>query len=200
MGRIPVLALVLAAGCAREPLEDPSIQRAPPSLIPGEGASLYVLEGPAGWLQEDLKLVDPDPVPSLGTPALATALRYALSHRQIRFIGHADFQPTSGWPTEATLFNPDAEGHGPGSGGSQVGFKVALTAWFADPKSVKVEWKAEQLTISRPAPGAASRTDAERIDSGAATIPYGKSIVMSRAKEGGREYTLLLRMASLRDP
>lgn len=199
MGRAAGFALVILAGCAREPLEDPSIKRAPPSLIPSEGASLYVLEGPAGWLQEDLKLVDPQPLPSLGTPQLATALRYAISHRQIRFIGHADFQPTSGWPTEATLFNPDAEGHGPGTG-SQIGFKVALTAWAAEPGSVKVEWKAEQLTISRPKPGAASQTDADRIDSGTVTIAYGKSIVMSRRKAEGREYTILLRIASIREP
>jgi hypothetical protein len=86
-------ATLLTAGCAaREPLEDPSIKRTPPSLIADEGAALYVLEGPAGWLAQDLKFTEP----TLDDQQLATALRYGLAHRQVRFIGHADFQPTHG--------------------------------------------------------------------------------------------------------
>jgi hypothetical protein len=81
-----------------------------------------------------------------------------------------------------------------------VGFKVALTAKGMKWNWCRVEWKAEQVRVFRPKPGAEYETEFTPIASTTTDLPYRKSIVISQAKEGGREYTLLLRVASLLAP
>src|SRR6185503_7295860 len=82
-----------------------------------------------------------------GIQGLRFFLRYGLSHKEIRFVGHADFQPTPGLPTEVTLFNPDSEAHLQGKEMRRVGFRVQVKAASAkEPECVQLEWTAEQLT------------------------------------------------------
>src|SRR5262245_37771738 len=101
-------AFLLACSSPPEP-EIPRYTTVPAQLVAEEGASLYVLEAPRGWIEDQLPdLRDARWIP---TGRLRLLLRHALSQRSAFFIGHADFQPTEGYPTEATLFNPDAEAH-----------------------------------------------------------------------------------------
>lgn len=220
MRSLSLVALVVAAGCApRPPIEEPTIKSVPPQLIADSGASLYVFECPDDFLDDDSMLFqraphekdDPPvgPKPSsntqwLGEQAFERVLRYSLSQKQgiVSFIGHADFQPLSGWPMEVTLFNPDAL---PASQRAEkVGFHVRFTASSTDnPNYVSIEWEAEKLTDS-PGPrnelGKTSRAR-ERIAGGSCRLPWKASLIMMHhRKVVNRMYLLLLRITSLKEP
>ncbi len=199
---------VLLAGCASKTVvEDPTITLVPPALIAESGASLYVLDGPEDWLDDGGgKFIRPGPSPWLDLPGLRHVLRYGLSHKAVRFIGHADFQPTSGFPTEVTLFNPDAEAHLQGTEARRVGFRVRLKAAPSrDPGHIDLEWEADQLT---DIPGAGGRDGrrgetrrvVDKISSGKETFPIGASLLLRHPKWDDRVYILLLRIASLKEP
>jgi hypothetical protein len=125
-----------------------------------------------------------------------------LSHQQIRFVGHADFQPTSGFPTEVTLFNPDAEAHLQGSEMRRVGFRIRMKATFAkEADQIDLEWVAEQLT-DKPVDGKRGETKrtVEKIDSGSGCFPIGASLLFRHPKWDDKVYIILLRIASLESP
>lgn len=170
----------------------------PTPLIADSGASLYVLDGPDDWLDDggDM-LINPKPAPWMGDRALRHVLRYGLSHKAVRFVGHADFQPTSGFPTEVTLFNPDAEAHLHRTELGRVGFRVRLKAAFSkELDQVDVEWAAELLTDFTGTRGE-TRREVEKIDSGSGTFPLGAALLLRHPKGDDRVYILLLRIASL---
>jgi hypothetical protein len=200
--RLGLIAALLMAGCAsKTPVEPPTIKSVPPALIADSGASLYVFDGPDDWLDDggDM-LINPKPSPWMGDRALRLVLRTGLSHKAVRFVGHADFQPTSGFPTEVTLFNPDAEAHLQGAEMRRVGFRVRLMAAFSkELDQVDLEWSAEQLT-DVPGKRGETRREVESIGSGSGTFPLGAALLLRHSKWDDRVYILLIRIASLQEP
>lgn len=202
------LVPVLLLGCTAPPPppEVPTIKSVPAALIADSGASLYVFEGPAEWWVDNVVSRHlPEPVDGanwIGLNTLKLILRHGLSQGNLSLIGHADFQPTAGYPTEATLFNPDSEAHRMKPGSGYVGFRVQVTAAYpADPLYVSVEWKFEKLTErSDPKTGKEKPRLIEPINSGTSVIPAGAAIVVRCPKPEGREYLLLLRISSLKKP
>ncbi|HKS16220.1 MAG TPA: hypothetical protein VJU16_02855 [Planctomycetota bacterium] len=198
----------MLAGCASKTVvEDPTIRSVPPQLVAETGASLYVLDAPDDWLEDNTdKLINPKPSPWMGVRALRHVLKYGLSHKQVRFVGHADFQPTSGYPTEVTLFNPDAEAHLKGDEMRRVGFRVRMKAVFSrEPDCIDLEWAAEQLTdipgtVGRDGKRGETRREVEKIGSGTGTYPLGAALFLRHPKWGDKVYILLLRIASLGQP
>lgn len=197
LGGVRFILLLLVAGCAsRPPIEKPTIRFVPPALIADSGASLYVLEGRDDWVDE----LELDRPAWIGPEALKKVLRYGLSQKDLILVGHADFQPAEGIPTEATLFNPDSPGHPARSDQGSVGFRVKVTAKSAaDAKNCRIEWTAEKLA-DIAAKGKETRRDVARIGEGTHTIPFGAALVIRHAIGEGREYALLLRIASLEEP
>jgi hypothetical protein len=125
-----------------------------------------------------------------------------LSQRGVFFIGHADFQPTDGFPAEATLFNPDAEAHRRTPGSGAVGFRVKMTARSHPDtnEGFDLAWTAEQLTDTPDKTGMGVNRSTEAIETGTTRLPAGWSILVRHPKPDGREYVLLLRVVSLRGP
>jgi len=216
---LSLVALVVAAGCApRPPIEEPTIKSVPPQLIADSGASLYIFECPDDFLDDNSMLfqrapdekddppVGPKPssnTQSLGEQAFEWVLRHSLSQKQgiVSFIGHADFQPLSGWPMEVTLFNPDAL---PATQRAEkVGFHVRFTASSTDnPNYVNIEWETEKLTDTpgpKNEPGKISRAK-ERIAGGSCKLPVRATLLMHHRREGSRMYLVLLRITSLKEP
>ena len=187
-------------------MDPPTIATVPPQLIAESGASLYVLDGPDDWLDDgDDMLINPKPSPWVGERGLKHLLRFGLSHKAVRFVGHADFQATAGYPTEATLFNPDSEAHLQGTEMRRVGFRIRVKAAYSDDrKDVDVEWEAEQLTdvpgaVGRDGKRGEYRRTVEKIDSGSGRFPLGAALLMRHPKWDGKVYILLLRIASLKE-
>lgn len=212
---IPALLLFLAACASRKPPEEPTITSVPAALIAHTGASFYILEGWDDFLDDGgdmLFLRIPDrqnnnevwatsPNASwLGEQGLAVALRYGLSRKQIKLIGHVDFQPLPGCPVEVSLFNPDPVGDRK----QRIAFRVRLKATTAkNPNLVALEWEVEKLTDG-PAPEEAARPGqfprtAERIDVGSGVIPFGATLLLFHRDHDHRGHYVMLRIASLQE-
>lgn len=193
--------MLILAGCSsRPPLEEPTIKSVPPPLIADSGASLYVLEGPEEWWRpfaEEYGFVN--------LTGLKGILRHGLSQSSVTLVGHADFQATNGLPTEVTLFNPDSKPNRNPQRGSVLGFRVRLKASTIPDvklygvKSCTLEVEAERL-LDRVEKTGEVRRDAMKFLAGHRDLSLGDGFVMSCPSTEGREYTLLLRIASLREP
>jgi len=200
------LAFVISACASREPLEEPTIHTVPASLIADFGASFYVLEGWEDWLDDasgiDVR-IPPSGAVEIGEQDLGLVLRFALSQKKVTLVGHADFQPPSGCPTEVTLFKPDAEMAGGGKAPRRVGFRIRLNASPGpDPRFIAIEWEALKLTDSpeeNPAPRGSPRA-AESIAKASGTMPLGAALLLRHSRGDRRAYFLILRIASLKEP
>jgi hypothetical protein len=190
-------AALFLAGCAapKPPLEEPTIATVPPALIAEAGVSLYVFEGPGEWWK-------PSVAEGRITPAaLKELLRHGLSHKSVILVGHADFLATSGFPAEATLFNPDSEAHKPRSGSAHVGFRIWIKAAHSKTAGAcDVEWKAEKLT-DRTGKNREIQRDVDVIAQGSQELAFGEGILIPGPESRpGREFTLVLRITSLEKP
>lgn len=168
-----------------------------------------MLESWEDWLDEDDHICSPLPghndILRTGEHGLGILLRFGLSNKSVKFVGHADFQPVSGLPTEVTLFNPDAD-VSRDKALRRVGFRIKLKATTGvKPKYVDMEWEAQQLTDG-PDPGEKGGKPGEfprvveKIAAGSSTMPIGMALIMQHPKGGRRVYILILRIASLEEP
>lgn len=219
-----LIAVLLLCGCTpRPPLEEPRITSVPAALISHTGASFYILEGrddffddsgnkilnsrlPRSELEYDFnrdRIPERQGVYWMGEQGLEVVLRYGLSRRQLRLIGHADFQPASGHPAEVTLFNSDPDPDRRATPHTKrTGFRIRLKATTCKkPDLVELDWDVEMLTDG-PAPedGAQSgqfpRT-IERIHVGSGVLPMFATLMWFHRVEGDRGYYVLLRVSSV---
>jgi hypothetical protein len=195
--RVVAALLVLICSCSsRKPLSEPTIAVTPPKLIPETGASLYLIEAPADWLDDStmpvaLTIDTPKNTFLAGEQMLGLMLRYALSRKEVAFKAQGDFLITAGRPTEATLTDPESIDAPP-----HVGFHVKLTASVGrTPQYVKLQFEARMLTTDKRGSETAYPVAEGRVEA-----PIGATLVMSRLKEKDRYYFLLLRIASLEEP
>lgn len=134
---------------------------------------------------------------------LGLMLRHGLSRKHVSLIIHADFQPASGWPTDVTIFNPESEPPSGSRASRRVGFRIRLKATQnTDPELVALDWEGEMLTDvsgteEKGRPGQFPRV-IEKLGEGSGTLPFGATLLMRHPRGGGREYLLLLRVASLK--
>lgn len=191
-----MLFVLLCSCTSRTPVSDPTIAVTPPKLIPETGASLYLIEAPADWLDDStmpvaLTINTPKNTFLTGEQMLSHMLRYALSRKEVVFKAQGDFLITADRSTEATLTDPDSINAPP-----HLGFQVKLTASAGRTSAyVAVQFEARMLSTDKR-----GTETAHPIAEGRVEAPLRATLVMSRQKEKGRYYFLLLRIASLEEP
>ena len=222
--RLPLFAALLLAGCASPaPPEEPPLREVPGALISHAGVSFYVLEGRDDLLDDGNDFLihriprdeseydfDHDRIPEskgvswMGEQGLHLILRWGLSKKRARLLGHADFQPVSGYSTEMTLFDTDPKTTKSGEE-KRIAFRVRLKATKCkNPDLVSVEWEVGKLTDG-PAPEESGRPGQfprveERIHVGSGVVPFGATLMWFHREEGPRGHYLLLRLSSLERP